>query len=76
MTEEQSVARRIAQKLGFLTENHKGLLGGIRVDLRLRMSAFVDLVADVGNGAEDGKIDQTPCPLDCSPKLARLLGWG
>lgn len=40
------------------------------------MSAVVDLVGDVGNAAQDGEVDQTPCPLDGSPELARLLRWG
>lgn len=40
------------------------------------MSAIVDLVADVGNAAQEGEVDQTPCPLEGPPKLARLLRWG
>lgn len=40
------------------------------------MSAVVDLVAHVGNAAQDGNIDQTPCPFEGPPELALLLRWG
>lgn len=33
-----------------------------------------DLIADVGEGAEDGEVDQAPCPLEGPPNLPWLLG--
>lgn len=59
-----------------LTEDDEGLFRGVGVDLWFRVSAVVDLVGDVGNAAQDGEVDQTPCPLDGPPEFARLLRWG
>lgn len=59
-----------------LTQDHESLLGRVRIDLGLRVPDVPDLIADIGEGAENGEVDQAPCPPEGPPNLPWLLGRG
>lgn len=64
-----------------LTEHNKGLLGGIRLELLLRMTVVVDNPAGVGNSSAEGEVGEPPSPSQGPSQLARpglrsLVGVG
>lgn len=56
-----------------LTQDHECLLGRVGIDLRLGVPDVPDLIADIGQGSENGEIEKAPCPPEGPPNLSWLL---